>query len=176
MPNIKRRQIMVNKKLQIGVSATIVMWIFTYLIVFSMIVVVAPVLLRMTSGGRLPTVPEVYDEFWGIFSRLAVPLLLTLAILGAHATVFLHRIAGPAYRFKMWLRGVREGDLATGVYLRKTDMFKDVAKEMNETLDVLRQDIARAQAGDVTALEKYRTDASVQAPELLVEDEKPVEV
>ena len=99
MPNIKRRQIMVNKKLQIGVSATIVMWIFTYLIVFSMIVVVAPVLLRMTSGGRLPTVPEVYDEFWGIFSRLAVPLLLTLAILGAHATVFLHRIAGPAYRF-----------------------------------------------------------------------------
>jgi len=165
MPNQKRRQIVVDKRLQIGVSATIVMWIFTYLIVFCMLVVLAPVLLRMVSGGRLPTVPDVYDNFMGIFSRLAVPMILTLAMLGVHATVFLHRIAGPAYRFKMWLRGVREGDLSTGVFLRKADMMKDVAREMNETLAVLREDISRAQAGDASALDKYRTDTVPAEPE-----------
>jgi len=177
MPRDKRRQIVVNRKLQFGVAATIMMWLFTYLLMFSLVTVLAPVLFKMATGGELPTVPDVYDEFYGIFARLAIPLVLTFTVVGMHATVFLHRIAGPAYRFKMWLRGVREGDLATTVNLRKTDMLKDVAHEMNETLAVLREDIAKAQQGDLTALEKYRTDKPVAEEEPVTNVEiEPVEV
>jgi len=158
MPRQRRKQVVVDKRFQLGVAATIVIWMFSYLMLFSMFVVVAPVLFRMATGGPLPTVTDVYEDFLDLFARLLVPMTLALTILGIHAVLFLHRIAGPAYRFKMWLKGLREGDLVHGCYLRKSDMLKDVASALTETVEVLRDDIARAQAGDLSALDKYRTD------------------
>lgn len=168
MTKHKRRQVVVNKGFQLGIAVTIVMWIFTYLILFSMIVVTAPVVLAVLGDGPLPSVSAVYHDFLSVFARLTVPLILTLLILGVHATVYLHRIAGPVYRFKTWLRGVREGDLSTEVHLRNTDLLKDLAEEMNETLFFLRENIDRAKiaakklpdggAGILDALEKYRTE------------------
>ena len=158
MPKQRRKKVVIDKRLQLGVAATIVIWMFSYLMLFSMFVVVAPILLRMVTGGPLPTVLEAYEDFVGIFTRLIVPMTLALIILGVHATVFLHRVAGPAYRFRMWLKGLREGDLVHGCYLRKGDMLKDVASALTETVEVLRDDIAKAQAGDLSALDKYKTD------------------
>jgi methyl-accepting chemotaxis protein len=178
MKKHKRRQIVVNKGFQLGIAVTIVMWIFTYLILFSMIVVTAPVIFAVLGDGPLPSVSSVYNDFVSVFARLTLPLLLTLLILGAHATIFLHRIAGPVHRFKLWLRGIREGDLKTEVHLRNTDLLKDLADEMNETLFFLRENIDRAKVAAkklpegaesvLSALEKYQTEA--------VKEEEPASV
>lgn len=175
MKSYKRRQVVVNKGFQLGIAVTIVMWIFTYLILFSMIVVTAPVIFAVLGSGPLPSVSAVYHDFLSVFARLTVPLILTLLILGVHATIYLHRIAGPIHRFKLWLRGVREGDLKTEVHLRKTDLLKDLAEEMNETLFFLRENIDRAKvaakklpdggASILDALEKYRTEAVTEDAE-----------
>ncbi|MEN8148717.1 MAG: hypothetical protein ABFS86_02770 [Planctomycetota bacterium] len=170
MPKQRRKQVVVDKRFQLGVAATIVIWMFSYLMLFSMFVVVAPVIFRMATGGQLPTVLEVYEDFRSIFARLIVPMTLSLTILGIHAVLFLHRVAGPAYRFKMWLKGVRDGDLVHGCYLRRADMLKDVASAMTETVEVLREDVAKAQAGDLSALDKYRTDLVEKDVEEKVEE------
>jgi hypothetical protein len=166
MKRHRRKQIIVDRKFQVGTSLMFAVWALAYVILVSVTVVMAPVLVRLVSGDTLPTVGEIWAQFVSIHSRLLIPVFLSLVLLAVHWTILLHRIAGPAYRFKVWLKGVREGDLMTECRLRKGDHLKDVATEMTETLAAIRADVAKAKNGDLSALDKYVT-------EKLPEDEEP---
>ncbi len=56
---------------------------------------------------------------------------------------FSHRVAGPIYRLTASMRRIRTGDIGFRVTLRRGDHLKELADELNLTLDWLNQNPPR---------------------------------
>lgn len=56
-----------------------------------------------------------------------------------------HRIAGPVYSFEQGLKAIDSGDLGFSLKFRQPDHFHEVGEQLNQTVDMLRQRIDRAQ-------------------------------
>lgn len=54
-----------------------------------------------------------------------------------------HRIAGPMYRFEKSAAAIRNGDLRVNFNIRKTDEMKDIAKDLEEMVESLHNDIEK---------------------------------
>lgn len=92
----------------------------------SISIVDSRVVVRSTADFLLPV----------LMQTVAVVFTVTaLATIGV--TLFVsHKIAGPMYRFKKVLEGVKDGDFSHGFHLRSGDQVKDVADSMNEMIRV----------------------------------------
>ena len=88
--------------------------------------------------------PELVTNFdpeaeRGNFIFLLAASQALYALLGALAGFFFaHRIAGPIYKLKKHLRGIREGEKGDLTF-RKGDCFPEVAEEVNRTVAWLRE-------------------------------------
>jgi hypothetical protein len=140
----KRRQILVDGELQIGMSVHLVGWLYFYVVSFAL----------LANAGSLwsvisePETEAAYDEAvrhmqW--FTQFTVmPLALTFVCVAAHSLVFTHRIAGPIYRIRTVLRDMAQRKLPTRpVTLREKDYFKPVADELTKVIECVRDDSAR---------------------------------
>ncbi len=84
---------------------------------------------------NFPQLTEKYEE-----QRRNLIIFLSLWQLGFTALVFViaiffsHKIAGPIYKMKKYLKVIRDGETVDTIKLRKRDYFKDLAKEINQTL------------------------------------------
>jgi len=87
----------------------------------SISIVDSRVVVRSTADFLLPVLVQT------IVVVFTVTALATIGV-----TLFVsHKIAGPMYRFKKVLEGVRDGDFSRGFTLRSDDQIKDVADSMN---------------------------------------------
>ena len=69
-------------------------------------------------------------------------LIIFLAVIatGFFGVFFLHRVAGPVYRFRKVLRQIGSGEVPeTDVQLRRRDFFKETADELNRVIHLLRE-------------------------------------
>ena len=72
-----------------------------------------------------------------IIFRVSCVLFLSFFIIIAFGVVFLHRMAGPAYRFRLAMIKINEGQLPNPIKLREGDFFVEVANELNALIKTL---------------------------------------
>ena len=67
-------------------------------------------------------------------------LIIFLAVIatGFFGVFFLHRVAGPVYRFRQVLKRMGSGEIPSEVHLRRRDFFKETAEELNRVIQVLK--------------------------------------
>jgi methyl-accepting chemotaxis protein len=91
-----------------------------------------------------PAVREAAHAFLALHSRLWPPLLGAFVLLVLHIILVTHRVAGPLYRFRKFLKSsVGEGDLVTEIRIRRGDYLHKEADAINEMLAGLRDKISR---------------------------------
>ena len=68
-------------------------------------------------------------------------LIIFIAVIatGFFGVFFLHRIAGPVYRFRQVLKRMGTGEIPQEVQLRKRDFFKETAEELNKVILLLKE-------------------------------------
>ncbi len=88
--------------------------------------------------GKINPSEILYDVSYSIIIRVTLVLVLTLVIIGAYGVVFLHRVAGPVFRFRQTLLRVNRGELPQDIKLREGDFFHDMAHDINIILKRLR--------------------------------------
>jgi len=73
----------------------------------------------------------LYDVSYSLIIRVTLILILTLIIIGIYGVIFLHRVAGPVYRFRQTLLKVNRGEMPPDIKLREGDFFHDMAYDIN---------------------------------------------
>ncbi len=72
-------------------------------------------------------------------------VLVVMVILGVATIIvtllFSHKIAGPLFRFKKAIEGVKLGDLSVNFHLRSYDQLKELSDEINAMIDKTREQI-----------------------------------
>ena len=74
-------------------------------------------------------------------------LIVSLAIAGAYVLavlatclVYAHRLLGPVIALRQHIEGMKNGDYSSHLQLRAGDAFTEVAKDLNELSNVLREE------------------------------------
>ncbi|MGV1100001.1 methyl-accepting chemotaxis protein [Thiovibrio sp. JS02] len=98
---------------------------------------------------------RVSDLLWPVVAAGSAVSLLS----GMLLAIFLpQKIAGPIYHIERDLAAVRQGDLTVRFKLRSGDPLQDLAAQINQTIEVLRQRVKKAQEGcaEFEATEGYQ--------------------
>jgi len=90
--------------------------------------------------GKVNPFEILSDVSYQIIIRVTLILILTLLIIGAYGVMFLHRVAGPVYRFRQTLLKVNRGEMPNDIKLREGDFFHDMAHDINVVLKRLRSE------------------------------------
>lgn len=109
--------------------------------------------------GKVNPAEILYDVSYTIIIRVTLVLILTLIIIGAYGVVFLHRVAGPVYRFRQTLLRVNRGELPHDIKIREGDFFHDMAHDINIILRRLR-----AEQEKISELKMKISDFQKSAP------------
>ncbi len=88
--------------------------------------------------GRINPYEVLAEVEYQLLLKITAILFITLIIMGAFGIFFLHRIAGPVYRFRRILRKLSEGEISPPVRIREGDFFGEVVDDLNNLLDRLR--------------------------------------
>lgn len=75
--------------------------------------------------------------------RLSITLMLACVVGLILGVFYLHRVAGPVYRFGLILKKLRRGEIPRNLKLRDGDYFKEVAEEFNGFFELLRKKDAK---------------------------------
>lgn len=87
---------------------------------------------------------EILSEVkYQLLLKVSSILFATLVLLGGYSILFLHRIAGPVYRFRTLLSRLCQGEIPGVFKLREGDFFTETAEIFNRLLDQLRAEQAR---------------------------------
>ena len=114
------------------------------------------VIVRSTADFLLPIL---------IQTVLVVMIILGLATIIV-TLLFSHKIAGPLYRFKKAIEGVRLGNLSANFHLRNYDQLQGLSNEVNAMIDKTREQIDLIKA-DVANLKAKKGNISEQEIEEL---------
>lgn len=90
--------------------------------------------------GKVNPVEILSEVSYQIIIRVTLILILTLIIIGAYGVIFLHRVAGPVYRFRQTLLKVNRGEMPADIKLREGDFFHDMAHDINIILKRFRSE------------------------------------
>ena len=109
--------------------------------------------------GKVNPFEILSDVSYKIIIRVTLVLILTLIIIGVYGVVFLHRVAGPVYRFRQTLLKVNRGEMPPDIKLREGDFFHEMASDINVILRRLR-----AEQGKLSELKEKVSDFQRNAP------------
>jgi len=111
--------------------------------------VIVGVMIHMTLGGLTEGAPRTLSRFAlermlaDVNAQLVMGTLLVifLAVIltGFFGVFFLHRVAGPVYRFNVVLKQMARGEVPREIKLRQRDFFKETAMSLNEVILVLKR-------------------------------------
>ncbi len=143
-PRYKRRQILIDAELQLGMSVNMVGWLYFYVVGFALVA-------NASSIWAVLTEPETESAYYDAAQRMqwfaqytVIPLALTFVCVAAHSLIFTHRVAGPIYRIRTVLHDMAQRNLPkVPVTLRPKDYFKDVVVELNAVIDAFKDDAGR---------------------------------
>jgi len=104
-----------------------------------------PLVITLQSGdSSSPAVQEAAHAFLTLHNRLWLPLLGAFVLLVLHNILVTHKVAGPLYRLRKFLRSsVGGGDLVTEMRVRKGDYLQKEADAINDMLAGLRDKVSR---------------------------------
>jgi HAMP domain-containing protein len=84
-------------------------------------------------------IDDRYRDLYGLWVSLGLVDLLIVLVIATWSLFVTHRAAGSVYHMKRVIDEVRAGNSVERIQLRKKDEFQDLAKSINEMLDVLQK-------------------------------------
>lgn len=96
--------------------------------------------------GKINPYDILSEVSYQLIMRVSAVLFLTLIIIGIFGVFFLHRVAGPVYRFRQIFMRINDGEFPKFVRLREGDFFSETASEINQLVNKLRFDYERDRA------------------------------
>ncbi|MCK4401405.1 methyl-accepting chemotaxis protein [bacterium] len=75
--------------------------------------------------------------------KLAIQLILLVPVVILVSVFLSHRVVGPISKIKKHMKKLIEKDFSNGLYLRKTDEFRDLAELINKSTDSIKQSLAK---------------------------------
>ena len=152
-PTDKRsiQNVLINRPLQR--EFTLVMLVIMMTAAFAVGIVINFTLSGLTESAP-PTISRITLErmIFDANSQLVVSsiLIIFVAVIatGFFGVFFLHRVAGPVYRFRKVLERMGSGEIPSEVQLRRRDFFKETAEELNRVIQLLKQFDATSQKID----------------------------
>ncbi len=139
-----------------------------YWFIGTTLIYVACLLIMLYAVVFLPMVQPLYDPLlsWEQHGQIASQflelnaliwpwLIITFLALLLHSLYFMHRIAGPLYRFSTLFRSIGTGDLHQRARLRKHDYLHREAEAFNTMLDSLENRIKTINLHSALVTEAY---------------------
>jgi methyl-accepting chemotaxis protein len=150
-----RKQIVINKKFQYSFIGVILLLVLlnTIAIIFNCYFVFTKLLEKTVSSQIAPEIilqmqTLLFKEHW--FSM--VLLLIVPLCIAAYISLYIsHQIAGPAYHISKILKEWRKGNITSRISLRKNDSLKELATDINLTLNDMETRILDIKASAVSA-------------------------
>lgn len=101
-------------------------------------------LLEMSQGIPLSVSRSMLERLLSDISTELVAgsiLIIFLAVIatGFLGVFFLHRVAGPVYRFGQVMKRIAQGEIPNEIQLRPRDFFKETAEEINHVIRNLKR-------------------------------------
>ena len=90
--------------------------------------------------GKINPYEILSEVSYQLIMRVSAILFITLIVIGIFGVFFLHRVAGPVYRFRQIFMRINEGQLPKFVRLREGDFFSETASEINRLVAKMRFD------------------------------------
>jgi len=84
--------------------------------------------------GKVSPYEILSDVSYQLIIRVSCVLFVTLIVIAAFGTLFLHRVAGPVYRFRLTFQSMNRGEVPRLIRLREGDFFAETANEINKTI------------------------------------------
>lgn len=88
--------------------------------------------------GKISPYEALSEVSYQLVLRVTCILFVTLVVIGIFGVFFLHRLAGPAYRFRQAFLRLNDGEIPPRLKLREGDFFQDIAEEINQLLKTLQ--------------------------------------
>ena len=82
--------------------------------------------------GKVSPYEVLSDISYLLILRVACVLFVTLIIVGLFGVFFLHRVAGPVYRFRLTFAKLNRDQIPPPIKLREGDFFDETAREINK--------------------------------------------
>lgn len=89
--------------------------------------------------GKISPYEVMSDLSYDLIVRISLVLFMTILVIAAFGIFFLHRIAGPVYRFQVVLRRILQGEVPEEFQLREGDFFKETADDLNQVIRMLSE-------------------------------------
>lgn len=96
--------------------------------------------------GKINPYDVLAEVSYQLIMRVSAILFLTLIVIGVFGILFLHRVAGPVYRFRQIFMRINDGEFPKFVRLREGDFFSETASEINYLVNKLRFDYEKERA------------------------------
>ena len=93
--------------------------------------------------GKISPYEILSEVSYQLVLRVTCILFVTLIVIGIFGVFFLHRVAGPAYRFRQAFLRLNDGEIPPRLKLREGDFFHDIAEEINQLLKTLQFERAK---------------------------------
>ena len=137
------RNYLINSRFQLK-AATIITLVLMVGVVLAIVVGRQTVLRTYMTSDINITGPEGFRSFLDHLSdritvMTTVVLMMWIGIVAGISVIYLHRIAGPIYRFQQVLKQISRGHVPPPFHLREKDFFTDVAADFNRALSILDQ-------------------------------------
>ena len=170
----RARNILIHKPMQREFSMVLIalVMISTFAVGF----VIHSTVREMAMGGtyhfgKVSLYDVLSDMSYQLVVRVSIILFITIVIIGLYGIFFLHRVAGPVYRFRQTFLRLNDGELPHLIKLREGDFFEETAVEINRLLKRLKHDREKA----LSVKEKLSKSGNSPSPELLQEIQKLTE-
>ncbi len=152
----RRRQKLVDPKLQLGLGLHLVSWLYFYIVLFALGSNAAAMSDLVFAKIGDPAYAEAVSQLRAFGSFVVVPLTLTFVAMAVHGVFLTHRLAGPVYRVKAVLAQIAQRRFPERVTFREGDYMLDVAEAMTVTVQALREDQVRVTRMNQMTLESAR--------------------
>jgi len=89
--------------------------------------------------GKISPYEVMSDVAYDLITRVTLVLFVTIFIIVLFGVFFLHRIAGPVYRFRSVVRQITKGEVPGEFRLREGDYFTETADDLNVLIRAVKQ-------------------------------------
>ena len=84
--------------------------------------------------GKISAYEVLSEISYQLVVRVSAILFVTLVIVAVYGIFFLHRVAGPVYRFRQSFLKINDGEVPPVIRLREGDYFGETATEINRLI------------------------------------------
>lgn len=95
--------------------------------------------------GKISPYEILSDISYQLVVRVSCVLFVTLVVIAFYGVFFLHRVAGPVYRFRQTFLKLNDGEIPAPVSLREGDYFGETATEINRLVERMKFEKAKCQ-------------------------------